>query len=121
MDSQPTKPKPGNLVVLMKAPPGLLDGLPEDDQKAISETIGKPIKVVGYDDAGRVELEFTNNDGVIVEMRFLSADPLVPDSSSFIVRLPAVVSMNQSESAQASEYAATTTWGGSGEIRYAFA
>ena len=65
MDSKPTKPKPGDLAVLMKAPRGLLEGLPEDDQKAISETIGKPIKVVGYDDAGRVELEFTDNGGVI--------------------------------------------------------
>jgi hypothetical protein len=65
MDSKPTKPKPGDLVVLMKAPLGLLEGLPEDDQKAISETIGKPIKLVGYDDAGRVELEFTDSGGVI--------------------------------------------------------
>jgi hypothetical protein len=65
MDSRPTKPTPGDLVLLMKAPPGLLEGLPEEDQKAISEMIGQPMKLVRYDDAGRVELAFTDHCGVI--------------------------------------------------------
>ncbi len=65
MDSKPTKPKPGDWVLLMEAPTGLLEGLPGEDQKAICETIGKPIQLVGYDDDGRAELEFTDGDGVI--------------------------------------------------------
>jgi hypothetical protein len=47
------KPKPGDLGLLMEAPPGLLKGLPGEDQKAIAEAIGKPIQLVGYDDDGR--------------------------------------------------------------------
>jgi hypothetical protein len=74
MDSKPTKPKPGDLVLLMEAPPGLLEGLPEEDQKAISETIGKPIQLVGYDDDGRAELEFTDGAGVI---HFIYVNPSV--------------------------------------------
>ena len=45
---------PGDSVVLIAAPPGLLEGLPSEDQEAISEVIGKPIQLVGYDD-GRAE------------------------------------------------------------------
>jgi hypothetical protein len=33
--SVPDKPKPGELVVLRSVPPGLLDGLPQEDQNAI--------------------------------------------------------------------------------------
>jgi len=47
MDLRPTKPKPGDSVVLIEAPPGLLYGLPREDQKAISEIVGKPIRLVG--------------------------------------------------------------------------
>jgi hypothetical protein len=47
------KPKPGDLVLLMEKPLGLLEGLPGEDQKAIAEAIGKPIQLVGYDDDGR--------------------------------------------------------------------
>jgi hypothetical protein len=65
MDSKPTKPKPGDSVVLIEAPPGLLQGLPIEDQKAISEAVGKPIRLIGYDDDGRAELEFTDAEGVI--------------------------------------------------------
>jgi hypothetical protein len=68
MDSKPTKPKPGDLVLLMEAPPGLLEGLPEEDRKAISETIGKPIQLVGYDADGRAELEFTDGARVVHSM-----------------------------------------------------
>lgn len=74
MDSEPTKPKPGDLVLLMEAPPGLLEGLPAEDQKAISETIGKPIHFVGYDNDGRAELEFTDGAGVI---HFIYVSPSV--------------------------------------------
>jgi hypothetical protein len=35
-----------------------LDGLRDEDQRAIAAIVGKPIQFVGYDDIGRAELEF---------------------------------------------------------------
>jgi len=52
------KPRAGDSVILVGIPPGLLDGLPDDDQRAITAIVGKPIKFLGYDDIGRAELEF---------------------------------------------------------------
>jgi hypothetical protein len=57
------RPKPGDKVVLTKVPPGLLDDLPLDDQRAISEIVGKPILLNEYDEDGRAELEFRAEDG----------------------------------------------------------
>jgi len=51
------KPKPGDMVVLTAVPLGLLDGLPEEDQHAITAIVGKPVLLVGYDD-GRAEIFF---------------------------------------------------------------
>ena len=51
-------PRVGAKVVLVAIPPGLLDGLPDDDQRAINAIVGKPIRFCGYDDVGRAELEF---------------------------------------------------------------
>jgi hypothetical protein len=48
----------GDSVVLVSLPPGLLDGLPAEDQRAITAIVGKPIQFVGYDEDGRAELEF---------------------------------------------------------------
>jgi hypothetical protein len=52
------KPKPGDMVVLTAVPPGLLDGLPQEDQHAITAMVGKPVLLVGYDDDGRAEVCF---------------------------------------------------------------
>ena len=60
-----TKLKPGSVVVLTALPPGLLDGLPEEDQRTISEIVGKRILLVDYDDDGRAELEFKDSQGII--------------------------------------------------------
>jgi hypothetical protein len=57
------KPKPGDTVMLTEVPPGLLDNLPIEDQRAISEVVGKPVRLNEYDDDGRAELEFTDRDG----------------------------------------------------------
>jgi hypothetical protein len=57
--------KPGDMVVLDELPPGFLQDLPEEDQYAISEIVGKPVEFVGYDDDGRVELTFTDRNEVI--------------------------------------------------------
>jgi hypothetical protein len=57
------KPNPGDMVVLTAIPPGFLDDLPEEDQQAIKEIVGKPVLLNEFDDAGRAELEFNNRDG----------------------------------------------------------
>ncbi len=59
------RPKPGDSVVLIDAPPELLKGLPIEDQIAISEMVGKPIPLRKYDDTGRAELQFGDKNGVI--------------------------------------------------------
>jgi hypothetical protein len=56
--------KPKRRAILTELPPGFLDDLPEEDQKAILEIVGKPIEFVGYDEDGRAELEFTDGNEV---------------------------------------------------------
>ena len=60
-----SKPIPGSMVLLAEAPHGLLDGLPMEDQQAIAEIVGKPVRLNEYDDAGRAELEFTDSQGTV--------------------------------------------------------
>lgn len=62
------------MVVLEKIPAGLLDGLPTEEQAAISAILGKPVVLSEYDDIGRAELEFTDGYGVI---HFIYVDPSV--------------------------------------------
>ena len=52
------KPKVGDKVVLVALPPGLIEGLPEQDQRAISAMVGQPVLLVGFDDFGRAQLQF---------------------------------------------------------------
>ncbi len=54
------RPRAGEDVVLTAIPPGLLDGLPDEDQRAISAIVGKPVTLVGYDEDGRAELDFAD-------------------------------------------------------------
>lgn len=65
MTSALRKPILGDTVVLEDVPQGLLDGLPEEDQQAISEIVGKQVRLNEYVDNGRAELEFTDTEGVI--------------------------------------------------------
>jgi hypothetical protein len=58
MCAQANKPHPGELAVLISLPPGLIDGLPIEDQVAIREMVGKPILLIDYAEIGRAELEF---------------------------------------------------------------
>jgi hypothetical protein len=73
------RPEPGTTVVLVSVPPGLLNGLPQRDQRAISAIVGQPVRLVDYDDVGRAELEFTDRKGVIhyiyVQPEFISPAP----------------------------------------------
>jgi hypothetical protein len=61
-------------VVLTELPPGLIEDLPGEDQKAISNIVGASVLLVGYDDDGRAELEFTDSNGII---HFLYVNPNV--------------------------------------------
>ena len=56
--SEREKPHVGQQVIFLALPPGLLEGLPEEDQRAIAAMVGKPVTLVAYDDDGRAELHF---------------------------------------------------------------
>lgn len=70
--AQNTKPKPGDMVVLIELPPGLLDDLPPEDQQAINEVVGKPILLRKYDEDGRAELAFKDSAGTF---HYIYVDP----------------------------------------------
>ena len=67
--------KRGQKVTLKVVPPGLIDGLPEEDQRAISAVVGKPVVLEGYERNGTVKLEFIDKDSSIhsiwVEPKFI--------------------------------------------------
>ena len=46
----------GEQVVLVAVLLGLLDGLPDEDQRAITAMVGKPVQLTGWDEDGRAEL-----------------------------------------------------------------
>jgi hypothetical protein len=62
----------GRNVILRALPPGFLDDLPAEDQRAISEMVGKPVMLNEYDADGRAELEFADSEDVI---HFIYVDP----------------------------------------------
>lgn len=55
----------GDSVIFKKASEKLTKGLPEKDQKAIEAQAGKLMAIVGFDEYGHVEMEFTSEDGHI--------------------------------------------------------
>ena len=52
------RPQIGEKVVLVTLPPGLIDGLPDEDQRAIIAIVGKPVLLLDWDELGRAELHF---------------------------------------------------------------
>ena len=70
-DTNP-QPRVGDFVVLIATPPGLLNGLPLEDQKAITEIVGTPILLSNYDDDGRAELVFNDRRG---HVHYIYVDP----------------------------------------------
>src|SRR6185437_14117056 len=54
---------------------GFVNDLPIEDQKAISEIVGKPILLTEYDNHGRAELKFTDSEGVIQFILSTSTQP----------------------------------------------
>lgn len=79
MNASNEKPVPGDHVLLKILPPGLLDGLPARDRRAISAIVGKTVLLVEYDDAGRAELEFVDeqnhNHSIWVDPQFIESAP----------------------------------------------
>jgi hypothetical protein len=67
------KLNPGDMVILTAVPQGFVDDLPEEDQQAIREIVGKPVLLVEYDDVGRAELEFNDREGQ-THFIFVAAD-----------------------------------------------
>jgi hypothetical protein len=59
------KLKPGQKVILTALPPGFLDDLLDEEQRAISVRIGRPIMLMGYERDGRAQLEFMASDDSI--------------------------------------------------------
>ena len=59
-------------VVLSALPPGFIDNLPAEDQRALVEQVGKQVILNGYDDDGRAELEFKDKKGL---SHFIYLDP----------------------------------------------
>lgn len=52
-------------MILQSVPDDLLVGLPEEDQAAIRAAVGRSVTVVGYDEAGRPEIEFADETGAV--------------------------------------------------------
>jgi hypothetical protein len=75
MTSESRRPTSGDIVVLTKTPRELLDGLPIEDQRAIYAIVEKPVRLNGYDNEGKAELEFTDHEGVI-HFLYVSADAI---------------------------------------------
>jgi len=65
MSKEKGRPNPGDTVALVSIPPGMLEGLPEEDQQAIKDAVGKPALLNQYDDDGRAEVEFKDRNGLI--------------------------------------------------------
>ncbi len=58
------KPGIGCKVVMAELPPGLLQGLPREDQNAIRGILGKPVLLEEYDEDGRAVLAFKDSKGI---------------------------------------------------------
>jgi len=58
MSREDARPLAGEQVVLLALPPGLLDELPEENQRAIIAMVGKSVTLTGYDEDGRAALSF---------------------------------------------------------------
>jgi hypothetical protein len=59
------RPKPGEEVLLVSIPTGLLSNLPTEDQAVIAAVVGKSVRLMNYCNDGRAELQFTDAHGII--------------------------------------------------------
>jgi hypothetical protein len=49
---------------MAELPPGLLQGLPREDQNAVRGILGKPVLLEEFDEDGRAVLAFTDSKGI---------------------------------------------------------
>ena len=54
--------QPGDFVVLLSIPPLLIRGLPDEDQAAIRDAVGKRVLFAGFS-YGKAEIEFKDSHG----------------------------------------------------------
>jgi len=66
------RPEPGEEVLLVSLPTGLLSDLPTEDQAAIAALVGKPVRLMSYDADGKAELQFTDAHGIV---HFIYVEP----------------------------------------------
>jgi len=71
--TQTEKPKAGDMVLLKGLPPGFMDDLPRSEQIAITKVVGSPVLLLGYDEDGRAELEFTDTRSGVIHSVFVEA------------------------------------------------
>ena len=57
-----TNPQPGDTVILLSVPAGLMSGLPEEDQTAIRSVVGKQVNFAGIA-YGQAEIDFQDSRG----------------------------------------------------------
>lgn len=49
----------GDVVTVESIPESLVRGLPQSDQRAINDCLGRSFKISGFNDQGEAEIEFT--------------------------------------------------------------
>ena len=54
-----------DVLTMTRAPEDLTRGLPPEDQSAIRDQVGSTVVVVGFDDHGNVEVEFSDRGGTL--------------------------------------------------------
>ena len=63
---------PKSKVILKGLPPGFLDGLPPEDQRAVHALVGKRVKFNEHDEYGHAELQFKDKEEIT---HFIWVDP----------------------------------------------
>jgi hypothetical protein len=71
--TQREKPKAGDTVLLKGLPPGFVDDLPPSEQIAITKVVGTPVLLLRYDEDGRAELEFRDEESGTIHSVFVEA------------------------------------------------
>ena len=57
---------------MLGLPFGFMDNQPQEDQRALLAAVGSQVKFNGYDEHGRAELEFRDDEG---SWHFIYLDP----------------------------------------------
>lgn len=63
LDAEKNKLFCNDVVVILKISQNLLSDLPQEDQDAIKNCVGKKFSIAGFDALGNVEVEFVDGQG----------------------------------------------------------